>query len=86
MIRKSGNRFSLATNAKAFARRSCSNKKMNDEHDSTLLNHALEALARKASFDLGDLDDLATLAWGFRLVIHLRSTSGTTATIDCGAR
>src|SRR5882757_7762694 len=32
MIRKSGNRFS---------ERSCSNKKMDDEHDSTQLNHAL---------------------------------------------
>src|SRR6516165_12813600 len=28
MIRKSGNRFSLATNAYAFARRSCSNNKL----------------------------------------------------------
>src|SRR5579863_861414 len=28
MIRKSGNRLSLATNAKAFTRRSCSNKEM----------------------------------------------------------
>jgi len=28
MIRKSGNRFSLGTNAKAFARRSCSRKEM----------------------------------------------------------
>jgi hypothetical protein len=27
----------------AFARRSCSNKKMDDGHDSTLLNHALTA-------------------------------------------
>src|SRR5665213_2952079 len=32
MIRKSGGRFS---------ERSCSNKKMTDEHDSTLLKHAL---------------------------------------------
>src|SRR5215813_7193116 len=30
MIRKSGNRFSLATNANAFARRSCSNKSSAD--------------------------------------------------------
>ena len=34
MIRKSGYRFSLATNAKAFARRSCSNQKIERDDDS----------------------------------------------------
>jgi hypothetical protein len=38
MIRKSGNRFS---------ERSCSNKKIGDEHDSTQLNHAPAALRAK---------------------------------------
>src|SRR5450759_3184651 len=41
MIRKSGNRFSSRQTRNAFARRSCSNKNMDDEHDSTQLKHAL---------------------------------------------
>ena len=42
MIRKSGHRCSLATSAERVCaeRRSCSNKKMIDEHDSTQLKHA----------------------------------------------
>src|SRR5450759_5761501 len=43
MIRKSGNRFSSRQTRNAFARRSCSNKNMDDEHDSTQLKHALVA-------------------------------------------
>src|SRR5450759_3355768 len=42
MIRKSGNRFSSRQTRDAFARRSCSNKNMDDEHDSTQLKHALD--------------------------------------------
>jgi len=41
MIRKSGNRFSLATNARGVCAEIMLNKKMDDEHDSTQLNHAL---------------------------------------------
>ena len=54
--------------------------------------HDLKAMISKlcarehASLDPVDPDDPAALAWGFRLVIHSRSTSRTTATIDCGAR
>src|SRR5258705_4053652 len=47
MIQKSGYRFSLATNADAFARRSCSNKKVERDDDSKKSHHAL-AIRRPA--------------------------------------
>ena len=40
MIRKSGNRVFPREKREAFARRSCSNKKIADEHDSSQLKHA----------------------------------------------
>src|SRR6266480_4932716 len=47
MIRKSGYRFSLATKREAFARRSCSNKKIEQDDDSKKSHHALIAPDRK---------------------------------------
>jgi hypothetical protein len=45
MIRKSGNRFSLPANAKRLARRSCSNKKIN-ESEYAARDQALAAAMR----------------------------------------
>jgi hypothetical protein len=42
MIRKSGHRFSLGTNAERVCPEIMLKKKMIDEHDSTQLKHALE--------------------------------------------
>ena len=52
MIRKSGYRFSLGTKREAFARRSCSNKKIERDDDSkkshpALANTRMSCLARK---------------------------------------
>src|ERR1700690_70676 len=46
MIRKSGYRFSLATNAKELARRSCSNKRIERDDDSKKSHLALGAAVR----------------------------------------
>ena len=48
MIRKSVTRFSLATNANAFARRSCSNKDLKRDDDASKSHRALLPLTRRS--------------------------------------